>query len=208
MTRMPVAERRRQLIAAALSVAAESGIEAATVRRVTAEAGVAPGIFHYCFGSKDELLAAMAEAIVEESSAAARAALKPGKDLESALRAGLRGLWRVIEATPGTQLLTYELTSYALREPGMEGAAIRQYDGSRAAASEFLSEVATGAGVRWTRPVGHLARMVLAMLDGVTLAWLVDRDSKAALATLDTFAGQLAMHAAPRDSAGDSRASK
>lgn len=192
MTRMPVAQRRRQLVAAALAIAVEDGIEAVTVRRVAAGAGVAPGVFHYCFETKDELLAAMAEAIVEETVAAARAQLRPGKDLDHALRDGLRGLWRAITSTPRAQLLTYELTVHALRQRGMAGLATRQYDGSRAAAEAFLVEVAGNTAIRWTMPTDQLARAVLAMVDGVTLGWLVDRDDAAALATLDGFAGHLA----------------
>lgn len=38
-------------------------------------------------------------------------------------------------------------------------------------------------------PVEQVARMLVVVTDGVTLAWLVDRDSAAAL---DSFARQLA----------------
>ena len=63
MNRLPVAERREQLIEAALAVASRDGIDAATVRAVAAEAGVSLGVVHYCFQDKDELLRAMAHAI-------------------------------------------------------------------------------------------------------------------------------------------------
>ena len=41
--------------------------------------------------------------------------------------------------------------------------------------------------------------MVVVVTDGVTLAWLVDRDGDAARAALDAFAEQLAGLATPRD---------
>ena len=63
MNRMPVAERREQLIEAAITVASRDGIEAATVRAVAAEAGVSLGVVHYCFQDKSELMRAMAHAI-------------------------------------------------------------------------------------------------------------------------------------------------
>jgi AcrR family transcriptional regulator len=62
---LPLADRRDQLIAAAISIAARDGIEAATVRAVAVEAGVSAGVVHYCFSDKNELLTCMAEAITE-----------------------------------------------------------------------------------------------------------------------------------------------
>ena len=41
-------------------------------------------------------------------------------------------------------------------------------------------------------PVEDVARMLVVVTDGVTLAWLVDRDSAAAVTALDAFAVQLA----------------
>lgn len=60
-----MADRRDQLIAAALTIAAREGIEAATVRAVAVEAGVSAGVVHYCFQDKNELLTCMARAITQ-----------------------------------------------------------------------------------------------------------------------------------------------
>ena len=56
MDRLPILERRAQLVRAALVVATRDGFEAATVRAIAAEAGVSLGVVHYCFEDKDELL--------------------------------------------------------------------------------------------------------------------------------------------------------
>jgi AcrR family transcriptional regulator len=196
--RLPVADRRSQLIDAALDVAAAEGIAAATVRRVADQAGVALGVVHYCFADKDELFAELASRIVDELVAAGAAAL-PGDvaapDLVSALRAGVLGLWTVIESTPGEQLLTYELTTHALRQPGLRRVATRQYEVSQQAAETLLALAAGAAGAAWTRPVAELGAEALAFFDGVTLRWLVDRDSAAARARLVSFAAYLATFA-------------
>ncbi len=49
----------------------------------------------------------------------------------------------------------------------------------------FLGLCAHRAGVTWGTPVDQVARFALAVLDGVVLRWLVDRDSDAALTALD-----------------------
>jgi AcrR family transcriptional regulator len=195
--RLPVADRRSQLVDAALDVAAAEGIAAATVRRVAEQAGVALGVVHYCFADKDELFAELAARIVDELAAAGAAELPVGAaapDLISALRAGVLGLWSVIQRTPGEQLLTYELTTHALRQPGLRPVATRQYEVSQQAAETLLGLAADAAGATWTRPVPELAGEALAFVDGVTLRWLVDGDSVAARARLESFAAYLATH--------------
>lgn len=53
------ADNRERLIAAGYSVLSEKGYEATTVKEVAKVAGVSPGLFHYYFASKDELLLAV-----------------------------------------------------------------------------------------------------------------------------------------------------
>ncbi len=199
--RLPVADRRSQLVDAALDVAAAEGIAAATVRRVADQAGVALGVVHYCFADKDELLAELATRIVDELAAAAAAELPVGMvapDLVSALRTGVLGLWAVIQRTPGEQLLTYELTTHALRQPGLHPVATRQYSVSQQAAETLLDLAADAAGATWSRPVAELAGEALAFVDGVTLRWLVDGDAAAARARLESFAAYLATQSGRR----------
>jgi AcrR family transcriptional regulator len=197
-TRMPVAERREQLVDAALYVAAEEGIAATSVRRIAEQAGVALGVVHYCFDDKDELFIALAARIVDELAQAGAAALEFGDDepeLGTALRCAVDGLWQTIEATAGAQLLTYEITAHALRNPELRGVAARQYEVSHAAAERLLVLAAEASGATWTRPSGELAAEALAFVDGVTLRWLVDGDGAAAQARLAAFAGYLATQA-------------
>lgn len=49
--------RRVEILMAVRAEAIKSGIESVTVRDVAQEAGIAPGLIHYYFGSVDELLA-------------------------------------------------------------------------------------------------------------------------------------------------------
>src|SRR4051794_3751869 len=197
-TRLPVAERRAQLVEAALAVASAEGIAAATVRRVAEEAGVALGVVHYCFADKDELFGALAARLVDDLSAAGATALAldDGGDLATALRSAVEALWTSIEATAGAQLLTYEITTHSLRRPALRSVAERQYAAAQQAAERLLSLAAEGAGATWGRPVAEVAAEALAFIDGVALRWLVDRDGTAARARLGSFADYLAAQAA------------
>jgi AcrR family transcriptional regulator len=196
-TRMPITERRTQLVDAALTVAADEGIAAATVRRVAEQAGVALGVVHYCFADKEELFDAVAARIVDDLTGAGASALGPGeaRDLAGALAGAVEALWTRIEHTAGEQLLTYEITTYALRKPHRRAVAERQYAASQAAAERLLELAAQAGGAAWRRPLPELAAEALAFVDGVTLRWLVDGDGGAARARLTAFAGYLASQA-------------
>jgi hypothetical protein len=112
--------------------------------------------------------------------------------VEATLRAELRAYWRTVEDDPNRESVLMALTQHALHDPSLDGVAQRQYTAYHATARATLQRVATGFGVTWAMPVEDVARMLVVVTDGVTLAWLVDRDSAAAVTALDAFAVQLA----------------
>ena len=80
-----------------------------------------------------------------------------------------------------------ELTHYALRSAGIADLARRQYEHYYALAASALTAAATHLGLVWDRPVDEVARILVALTDGLTISWLVDRDDAAAAAII-TFA--------------------
>ena len=199
MTRRPVAERRVQLAEAAIRIATRDGLAATTTRRVAGEAGVSLGSVHYCFESKEELLVEMTRVLVSESAAAAAAAIeaqtRPAGDVTATVRRALAAYWSSVEAEPERHLLTYELAAWGLRAGTDVGRAQRR--AQLLGAGEVIELLGREAGIRWRIEVSRLASLVVAVTDGVTLGWLVDRDDDAAGAALDAFARQLAAYAEP-----------
>jgi AcrR family transcriptional regulator len=57
-------EQRERLLAAAYEMVAEVGIEGLRTREISKKAGLNLAIFHYCFGSKDDLLRALYQHII------------------------------------------------------------------------------------------------------------------------------------------------
>jgi len=196
---MPVAERREQLIEAALRVASRDGIDAATVRAVAAEAGVSLGVVHYCFLDKGELLRAVADAITAQNLQAVIGEVPEGLSLPTLLELAIDGLWQGMAQNRGNQLLSYELTTSSLRHADLSQVAIEQYRGSWAAVEVFLERIEHGASIAWTIPRADLARTVVALVDGYALAWLTDGDDNAAVRGLRTFATFLASQAVHLD---------
>lgn len=197
MNRLPVAERREQLIDAAIRVATRDGIDAATVRAIAAEAGVSLGVVHYCFRDKDEILRAMAHQITRQNLSTGLQQMPPEGDAGDIIRGATHLLWSNISGTRGAQLLSYELTTYSMRHPEVRQVASEQYSVSHQAARTFLDSVAGAAHVEWTIPVTLLARLVVMATDGITLSWLADHEEEQALAALDVFGTFLASHVRP-----------
>lgn len=171
--------RRDALIAAATRVIARDGVLAATTRRIAAEADVPLGTLHYWFAGKDDLLTAVVEAALGDlESAAGSARILDGQPdgcgtqdvLES-----FRAAWRVVEADdPGRQLSLFELTTVALRTPGMEELAAKQYGSYRAVAGRAIQRWYDQSGADLPGGPEALARLIAYVFDGATIAWLAD----------------------------------
>lgn len=191
MSRRSADERREELIEGAIRVMIRDGVGRATTRAVVAEAGLPLGAFHYCFRSKEELLQSVIERIMVRASAPAVAAAIDGASVGEVVRTALHAYWDGIRQSPDEHLLTYELTQYALRQPGLAELARKQYAHYADVTRDSLETMARLAGVEWTVPTTVLARHGLGVLDGLTLTWLIDRDDELARAALDEYASYL-----------------
>jgi AcrR family transcriptional regulator len=190
------------LISAAARVMARDGIAQTTTRAITEEAGMPRGSFHYCFRSKDELLRELITIVVGDMVQAARDAPADGGDLAQKLRTGMRALWGSVTEHPDEQLVLYELTTYALRDPATVELARWQYESYYRQATEYLTFVAEQEGIAWSLPMPTLARLLVTVIDGLSLNWLPDRDNVAATGVLDAFSAHLATLAVPAVGSG------
>jgi len=127
MARMPLAQRRQQLVESAIVVLTREGVPKTTTRAIVAEAGTSLSVFHYCFDSKQELLDAVIKTLVGTTVDLAEASFDAGANRQQMIRAGLTAYWKHVVANPDQHLLTYELTQYCLRKPGYAVAPISYY---------------------------------------------------------------------------------
>lgn len=187
--RRSVAERREQLIDAAISVLASEGIGAATTRRITDEAGLALGAFHYAFRNKDDLLEAVMERLsrgVEEVLEGS--VLEPSQSLERFGETLARTFWNYVEQTPQLQLAQYELTVHAMRDAGLRPLAELQYERLSVALERALQDHPDLVEHPRRRDV---ANYLLAALDGLILRRIIEGDVAAAERRLELFISTL-----------------
>lgn len=193
--RLPAPERRAQLLAAAIELSEETGLSALTIRAVAERAGVSLGVVHYCFVDKDELVHAVIDSVNEDLAAATRAFLsldfntgEVGPDaLRVRLNEALTLIWAVIESTPKRQLLTYEIATFSLRHvrPEMRDLARVQYQGYDLLAQSVLDRCGEASRMTWPDHAAAV-RMVGAIIDAVSLRFLVDGDNDSAHRTLES----------------------
>lgn len=154
--------------------------------------------FHYAFRSHDEMMHELITHVVGAETTAVFAVLRPGTDIRRSIRDGLQAFLDYVIADPAHEQAMQELMHYALRTPGLEPLARAQYAAYHAAVTELMVEGAAASGVEWSIPVEDVARLVVTITDGVTLAWLADRDTIAAQRVLDFAADSLATLAVPQ----------
>ncbi|RNL63102.1 TetR/AcrR family transcriptional regulator [Nocardioides marmoriginsengisoli] len=181
MAYIEASERSRLSVAAARAVMARDGVAATTVRAVAAEAGVPLGTLQYVFPTKELLLKAVIEDVVDEIAALLAASLPTEGGLARAIREGMEAFWATLVTDQvQLQIMQGELLNYSLRKTGHEHLAQWQYDRYRTVLADWCERAATAAGETTAIPFDRLARVLLAGVDGLILQYVCEPDDQRA----------------------------
>jgi AcrR family transcriptional regulator len=188
------AVRSRQIVAAARVVITRDGVAGTTVRAVAQEAGIPLGTLQYVFPTKQQLLRAVIEGLVEELASNLLSSVSPDADLEYAIGHGIRTFWNdlVVGDAEGVQLAQYELTTYALRTAGLEELARWQYERYTDVVAGWLQRAATPVDAR------RLARLIVAGIDGLILQYVVNPDPDRGRDDIEAMIAMITHHAEMR----------
>ncbi|MPY55959.1 TetR/AcrR family transcriptional regulator [Streptomyces spongiae] len=207
MAHVSAAERRPQLIKAAIDLMAREGVAAGSTRAIAAELGVAQATVHYTFGTKEDLYRAVIQHLTQEMEGQVRQAAPVDADFEETLGVLASALWRTVRDQSKSHQLLTELTMFALRSPHLREALETHNRGVVRVTSELVMEAAERTGQQLAQPAGIIARFFLAGFDGLTMQHLTHPDDEAELAclqalissTLALARGRVEMVAVPRD---------
>jgi AcrR family transcriptional regulator len=161
-------ERRAVLTAAASRLIARSGIEAATMRDVAAEAGLTTGALTHYFADKRELLLHTFEASLERRRAL-RATREPS-DPRGALQATLEGALPLDDDRRRHWMVT---VAFCARATGDDELAAAQRDAYREFRDHVADLVWLAHGVSRTSS-GRVAERLIAAADGIAVQALFD----------------------------------
>jgi AcrR family transcriptional regulator len=166
------ADNRDRLIAAGYTILAEKGYEATTVKEVAKAAGVSPGLFHYYFATKDELLMAVLREAGQRYGQLMqdlRATVPADRFLDVAFSA----LQERATHEPGWYRLRYELFALGLRNPAFLPVVGEMLGFLRQAFMRAFLPVTAGDAAR----ASDLAALAIAAFDGLALQQLAQPDA-------------------------------
>lgn len=166
--RVPI-DRRAQILEAARTVLARQGYAETSTKDIAAEAGVAPGLLHYYFESKEEILIQVMEALCLEIAASHKSAVLGGGDpLEAVAMAMDLAAQRCTD--PGFCRLLLDTYSLALSNPGVRERLRPVFDQTVAATEQQAEEIRQGIpapdlGIS----MRDLALAIVGAMDGLAL---------------------------------------
>jgi AcrR family transcriptional regulator len=162
-----IQQRRDEITDAAARVIARSGIEAATMREVAAEAGWTTGVITHYFEDKRDLLLATFQA-----SLAHRRSLRPPDTASPAarLRSSLEGALPLDDDRRRHWLVTLACCLHASNDEGLADAQRDAYREFR----EHVTELVVGAGIADGDDPRTTAERLIAGADGVAVQALFD----------------------------------
>ncbi|MFG3322712.1 TetR/AcrR family transcriptional regulator [Streptomyces sp. NPDC048171] len=173
MAHVSAAERRPQLIKAAIDLMTREGVAAGSTRAIAAELGVAQATVHYTFGTKEDLYRAVMDQITDELVAQVQRAAPEDAGFERTFSALAGALWGTVrEPTSHQQLLT-ELTMFALRVPGLNEARQSHYQRVIEVTAQVIAETADRTGQKLAESPETVARFFLSGFDGLTMQVLL-----------------------------------
>ncbi|WP_203979427.1 TetR/AcrR family transcriptional regulator [Planotetraspora silvatica] len=172
------AGRRRQIGEAVWRIAAERGLQMATVREIAAEAGVSPRVVQYHFTDKHHLLVTALQMLHRENERRAQeriAALRDASDPRVLLRATLEELLPLDEQRRTSLRVMTAYYARSLTDPAL--AAVFLHEGSPL--EDLVAALITAAGARPSIDVAREADLLVGGVTGFGLDLLHRRRTRA-----------------------------
>lgn len=172
------AGRRRQIAEAVWRIAAERGLQMATVREIAAEAGVSPRVVQYHFTNKHHLLVTALQMLHRENEHRAQeriAALRDASDPRVLLRATLEELLPLDDQRRTSLRVMTAYYARSLTDPAL--AAVFLHEGSPL--EDLVAALITAAGARPSTDAAREADLLIGGATGLGLDLLHRRRTRA-----------------------------
>jgi AcrR family transcriptional regulator len=166
-------ETRARIITAAAKVLAEKGYEATTLREISREAEAAPGLVHYYFGGKDQLLVEVLKALSDrhtQTTEVLSRSVAPEQFMEAALE---QPVARITEQ-PEWYRLRYELFVLGLHNPLLAPSVRDLLAEGRTSIGKAISLMQQSSSIAQSVDPAVLASLLLAVFDGLALQKIMD----------------------------------
>jgi AcrR family transcriptional regulator len=167
------AETVERLLDAALETFADIGFAAASVEDICRRGGFTRGAFYSSFTTKDELFGALFARETARNLARAEEQLVGIEEEPDPVGAAVERCLSTFRADRTWVLVHTEYALYASRHPDAAAALRRHAEGQHRRLTALITAAAERTVVRLTLPANRLARIVLALHDGVVIREVV-----------------------------------
>ncbi|MGH8916194.1 MAG: TetR/AcrR family transcriptional regulator [Acidimicrobiia bacterium] len=171
-------DRRAALIRAAYEVMARDGVHRVPLQQIATEAGVSKGLLIYHFQTKDGLVLAALEWVLEATEARIRSMLAAADDPAHAISNVVDAIWWKPEANRDFFRFYLDGVEHQARSPEFDEFAGK----GRSIINSFYREVivaGVGAGVLHVEDPTRAAIQMRAVIEGMFLQWLQTGDWRA-----------------------------
>jgi AcrR family transcriptional regulator len=159
------ADTRTRILEAAFNVLSRQGYEKSSIKDIAIEAGVAQGLVHYHYKSKQLLVLAVLEDVCQK--------LELGVEGEAGALSAFSQTKAMLRESRGTNSLYIQLIGVSLHDPVI-GAGVREFvRADRMHVEEIARQVLTERGVD-QKPARGIAGVVWAAILGIIVQSLVD----------------------------------
>ena len=163
-------DRRAEIVKAAYQVLSQRGYEATSIKDIAKAADIAPGLIHYYFATKEDLLVA----VVEEASTVSRSQFATLRDGEKVGRNLANAAFDLslarLRSHPHDHRLRFELFAVGLHNPAVRSAVARVIAARRGSMAAIVRAVGTVPEAS----ADAVAALLAAAFDGIAMHTLAD----------------------------------
>lgn len=174
--RIPAKDRKEQLIAATVELMRSEGVQSVTIRAIAKESNAPLASAYYCFGNKDELMDAAAEAWFQHMSRFS-SDVPVHAGLRTAVEHVAEAYWRSLEEEPADILAQMELILWATRNAADSRLATKIYPEYEIELGKIFSLAAQNSGEQSLIDAPLLVRSFLLVFEGAAIQCMADPDA-------------------------------
>lgn len=182
------AETHEALLRAAVSVIARKGFEQASLQDIANAAGLSKGALHYHFRTKHQLVEPVVARCVERLRTAVTPAWNHAQSPGERIRTSVRTMWHTRLEQSEETLTLMNLLACSIHDSRVRTAVATAFRQTERELTEPLERTVAEAGLHPRIPLNTIPRLLLALLDGLTLQHMLlgetETDPSAALETL------------------------
>lgn len=163
-----------QIVESALRVLARQGYARTSLMDIAREAGMSKGAVHYHFPSKELLVTKVLQHACDQIAQRTIVAWSRGGTPFESLRAALEELWRARSERSDEVTVVADLIVQSFYDEALRPQLASYYQFAAGQIDEHLAKNLLAVGVRPKVPVRVLARILIAMLDGLVMQHFVE----------------------------------